>query len=143
MSTVKEVAKILTEIEAQPSPGREYGSQKTTEEIVSILLNQELEKERAAKMSAYEIEYNNLLNDLRSHANLFFRPIISTRKLIGPIIVFAKRFVRRAFSFLLLPIYEEQTQNNHRLIGALELNKKQLEIIKIQLNNAIADKQED
>lgn len=40
------------------------------------------------------------------------RPLVSTRPVIGPVIVFAKRVIRRLIAWYVAPIAEDQTRHN-------------------------------
>ena len=114
MRTYDEVNKILLEIGSDTfnisgiTPGR------STEDIVSILLNIPLFEQQ-------RLEYYN--------------PIRSDRKIIGRAIVFFKRVVRKVLTFLVLPIVHKQNAINAQMSAEIKANQIQLEALRKSLTN--------
>jgi len=85
---------------------------KTTEEIVSILLDRQMGE-------PYIID--------------FYPPLLSNRKVVGGFIVFFKETLRRALKYLFLPVVNKQNIINMQMAAELEANKRELESVKMSL----------
>ena len=57
----------------------------------------------------------------------------SARPVVGPVVRFAKRLVRRALRWYVKPIMEQQTRFNHALLDAVETLRLRLEAANHQL----------
>ena len=90
----------------------------TPENSTGLLFNKEADK------------YQESLQTLNALAdNRAFRPISSHRKLLGSIIIFFKRIVRKLLKWYIEPISEQQTDFNFATIGAITSTNNSVSIL--------------
>lgn len=124
----EKVISIVREIEMK-QPEKEY----TAEDIARIFLQsgvtvqQEYQTEKVLETTSlgtenmidrYAMEYSRK-NINNSWQVQYYRNIYSCRPIIGKMIVFCKRIVRKLLKFLIEPIVEEQTRFNAEVVQAI------------------------
>ena len=118
MRTYDEVNKILMETGSETSDDDGSPSQRSTDEIVSIVLKRPMHDQNGRIVSP-GLEY--------------YQPLKSDRKIVGRLIVFFKRIVRKILKYLFLPIVEKQNAINAQMAEALMDDQRQLNAMKRQL----------
>lgn len=122
-----DIAKILQELETEakaistceiPHLKQLLG---TKIRIIEPELPQNIEEGAQSMMLTGEIEY------LRGHVEVrAYRHIYSCRRVVGPLIVFVKRVIRKLTKFYIEPITFDQTDVNTHMLYAIELMQDKL-----------------
>ena len=118
MNTLDEVKKIVGELDREPLEMYDASGEKSTDEILSALLNRPVQERSSGASGAG-------LGDTRLE---YYIPLRSDRKVIGGIITFFKRVVRRILKYLFLPVVDKQNKINAQIAAAVyELIRNQTE----------------
>lgn len=104
---------------------------------LTITLN-EINNEQAINISLLE-EYQLVLN--RTWNNSAVTPIISNRKIVGGLIVFVKKVIRKVLGWYINPIVERQTEFNANVVKTYNELISQIKNMELQkMNSTIIDK---
>jgi O-antigen chain-terminating methyltransferase len=104
---------------------------------LTITLN-EINNEQAINISLLE-EYQLVLN--RTWNNSAVTPIISNRKIVGGLIVFVKKVIRKVLGWYINPIVERQTEFNANVVKTYNELISQIKNMELQkMNFTIIDK---
>ena len=134
--SAEEIAKILlgessAETKIEQSHGFQPEKCRVERQQTPLIDRFPMEASRNAANDAWQLNY--------------YRDIYSCRPVIGKLIVFAKRVVRKILKFLIEPITEEQTRFNSAAVNTLNAirnNDVVFEAYIAQLLNAVADNQQ-
>jgi len=119
MKSKEKVNKIINEIE-----NSSVQSNKNVKEIMDILLNDNTTKISITndtinyKCDMYEFNHWCSMNNSLFNVN-YYRNIYSQRKIIGHIIIFVKRVIRKLIKFLIEPIVLDQNAFNSSVTASI------------------------